>query len=143
MLIGGILGGEQMAVHLAGIGCLAGYPIWLRARLRALRDGKPFHLGSVVNVIVCTIIAIGFGLASAFSDFLSNGPFVGMTLAVTAAALWLHWHFARTVKLLPSAGEIGHEIVGAIFADDMGIAALHAVVDVGKEAVKDLRRKEP
>jgi hypothetical protein len=140
MIIGIVLGQESLGLHLAGLGCLVGYVIWLRSRIHALQNGKPFHLGSVVDVVVCTFIAVGFGLVGIGGNFLSNGPFVSMVLGTTAVALWLHWHYSRTVKFFPSAGEIGKETVRAVFADDIGIAALHAVVDVGKDAVHKRQR---
>jgi hypothetical protein len=142
MLIGGVIGGGEMAVVAAGFGCLLGYPLWLKARLEDLKDGKPFHLGSVVNVIVCTVIAVGFGVACIAPRSFGAGTFWVITLGVAGVALWLHWHSARTVKLLPSAREVGREAVGTLFADDIGVAATHAVVDVGKGAINGLRHKE-
>jgi hypothetical protein len=142
MLIGGIVGGVQMAVVATGFGCLLGYPLWLKARLEAVKNGKPFHLGSVVNVIVCTVVAVGFGLGCIAPNSLGAGTFYAITLGVASIALWLHWRSATTVKLLPSAREVGQEAVGVVFADDIGVAATRAVLDVGKSAVSGLRHKE-
>jgi hypothetical protein len=143
MFLGAILGGETAAVELAGFGALIGYVIWLRARLLSTRAGRPFHLGSVINIVVCTVVTIGASLgAIAGPDGVSSGLLWGTTLSITAVAIWLHWHFAKQVRILPPAREVGKEVLGVLFAHDIGIAAGHAILEVGKDMTEEFRRKK-
>lgn len=137
--IGLALGDEHTAAVLMGYGCLIGYAIWLRARLLAFKAGKPFHAGTVLNVLICTVVGIGIGLAAIAGDSMSNRTFLWVTLSISTVAIWLHWHVATRIRVLPSMREGGQEVVGSVLAHDVGVATAHAVFEVGKDIVKDIK----
>jgi hypothetical protein len=142
VIIGGILGGKRLAFAFGGVGAIIGYLIWLRARLLLIRAGKPFHIGSFVNVLVCTCVAVGLGIVGVTGDgFVTNGQFWTLEFSASAIAVWLHWKAAKqagTTRLLPTTSEFGQEfkntIVGSI--KEPGEVAMEALF----ETIRDARR---
>jgi hypothetical protein len=147
LVVGVITDSLPLGMTLAGLGSLAGYVIWLRARLAAIRLGKAFHLGSVLNVLICTTIAVGFGilalLAGADSpEGFANGLFWIVVVLANAGAVWLHAREARatgTTRWFPTAGEVGREAVKTVFAEEPLQAAAKAAFEVGKDTVSRVR----
>lgn len=140
IVIGAIAGSERLAYALGGAGSLIGYVIWMRARVKAIQAGMAFHLGSVVATILCTVVAIGVGVVGlGGNDAMANNEFWLVTLPASAFAVWLQWRTAqqsRTTRLLPTAGEVGREVLRTVFAEEAGPAALGAIVEIGADAAK-------
>jgi hypothetical protein len=143
-LIGLVIGYEALGMFLGGAGSLIGYVVWLRGRLSAIRrNGKAFHLGSVLNVIVCTTIAVGVGIALVIGNLVDN-PFVFwlVMLLINALALWLHWKSALqagTLQWFPTGGEIANELIHTATAEEPAVAVLKAVGEVGRDAFQEAR----
>lgn len=143
MIAGGILGGEGLAFALGGTGSVIGYVIWIGARLKAIQAGRAFHLGSAAGTVLCTVFALGVGIVGMFgTDAVSNAEFWLITLSVSALAIGLQGRAARQAgswRLMPTMGEVGHEVLPTVFTEDLGSAAIRATWEVGAEAVKMAR----
>jgi hypothetical protein len=144
-VIGAVMGNEAVSMFLGGAGSLIGYGVWLRARLSAIRySGKAFHLGSVLNVIVCTTIAVGFGIALVIrEEIVDANIFWFIMLVINALAVWLHWKAALragTLRWFPTGREVGEELIHTVTAEEPAIAALRAVGEVGSDAFKEAWR---
>jgi hypothetical protein len=150
-IAGSIIIGDPMSLGLplGGVGSLAGYVIWMRRRLSAIRnDGKSFHLGSVINVMMCTTVAVGVGIALVgialipFVD-IDGAPFWIIVVSINIFAVSLHWRAAQqagTTRWFPTAREIGKETVRTLLAEGPLVVVTKSVFEVGTEAVKGVRR---
>ena len=145
--IGGVIffgSNEDKTLALVGAGSLLGYIIWIAARLRAVREGKPVHLGSVLNILVCTLFAVGIGLAGISKLMkldIGNVAFWLIVLSIAGLVIWAHVVAASAVRWLPTGREIAREAWETVKADDIGGAAVHATIDVARDLKDALRNR--
>jgi hypothetical protein len=132
-----------IAFLLCAFGATVGYLIWLKARLNALRVGKPFHIGSAINVIICTAIVatVVFGSVVAIlgEDIIPGSVFISGVLLTTSAMVILHWrtaHKAGTLRLFPTWKEVGKEAWETATAGGIGEALASATKDVAGDLIK-------
>jgi hypothetical protein len=140
VIIGLIAGSERLGFALGGAGALMGYAIWLRARVKAIEGWRPFHLGSIVGTVLCTVVAVGFGVIGLVGKtaMTSAGLWL-VTLPIAGLAVWLQWRAAMRSgvwRLWPSAIEVGSEMIRSAFPEDAGEASLGAIMEIRTEAVK-------
>src|SRR6185437_5775473 len=113
---------------------------WLRSRVGAIRGGKRFHLGSVLNTVLCTFLAVGIGLFGLFGeDSLRHGGGMFILLLSSVLAVGLQWRAAKeahTLGVLPTAGDVAREAVGTVFAEEAGPESFKALIEVGGEMIK-------
>lgn len=100
--IGALADDRNLAMLLGGTGSVLGYVLWTRARLRAIRAGKAFHIGSVINILICTIVAIGLGVAGIAGSLMPADiakPIAQLSmLVVSVVVVRLHWSAAREAR---------------------------------------------
>jgi len=102
VVIGVAAGSDALAMTLGGSGSVLGYVLWVRARVQAVRAGMPFHIFSIVNILICTICALGLGVAGMVHNFVpkATGNLIAQIsmLVGSAVVIRLHWLAAKQAR---------------------------------------------